>query len=120
MISKKIVGIDGGKIEVEVKAPNPNYDYEFDRLDRMGCYSINEIHDRLECMGISPDILSRNTILVKDISFIKLFYTLDGMTTYDLVYLLSKIKNNNIVKIMVDKIIHSRNLKLETNQPHTK
>ena len=119
MISKKIVSIDGGKIEVQVNAPNPSYDYEFDRLDSMGCYSTNEIQKKLDNMGISQDISSKKIILAKDMSFRELFYILDSMTTYDLVYLLSKIKNNDITKLIVDKIIHSRNLNLEKNQ-HTK
>ena len=105
----KILSVSGGKIEIQKKEKNPIYDIEFDRLDNMGCFSIDDICQKLDDMGISPENSSIEYVSIPSITFKKLFYIMDGMETKDLILLSGKIIENDIVKTLINTIISSRN-----------
>ena len=105
----KILSVSGGKIEIQKKEKNPIYDTEFDRLDNMGCFSIDDICQKLDDMGISPENSSIEYVSIPSITFKKLFYIMDGMETKDLILLSGKIIENDIVKTLINTIISSRN-----------
>lgn len=105
----KILSVSGGKIEIQKNTKNPIYEAEFDRLDNMGCFSIDEICKKLDDMGIDSENSSIEYASLPSITFKKLFYIMDGMKTKDLILLSGKIIQNDIVTTLIDKIISSRN-----------
>ena len=105
----KILSVSGGKIEIEKKDKNPIYDIEFDRLDNMGCFSIDDICQKLDDMRIAQDVISVEYASLPSITFKKLFYIMDSMETKDLILLSGKIIQNDIVKTLINTIISSRN-----------
>ena len=68
----KILSVSGGKIEIQKNTKNPIYEAEFDRLDNMGCFSIDEICKKLDDMGIASENSSIEYASLPSITFKKL------------------------------------------------
>ena len=104
----KILSVSGGKIEIEEIQKNPEYEAVFDRLDNMGCFSIDDIIKKLDEKNIEPETSDIRFSSITEIPFKELFYILDGMLTTDLILLYGKIIHNDIIKTLINNIIISR------------
>ncbi len=107
----KVISAVYEKLEIIEEKANPVYEEEFNRLDAIGCFSIDDICKSLDNRGIKSDIKISKYVYMLDIPFSKLFYILDGMETKDLILLAGKIVYNAPLEILIKNIISSRNLK---------
>jgi len=118
MASTKISRIWGGKIELIKIQSNPAYEAEYDRLDRQGLFTLDNINKMLE-RKIEPELHTKEITNIQDLTFNRLFDILDNMDTADLLILTRNIINNDYTLKIIYGLIYNRNIEI-ANQTKTR
>ena len=103
-----ILSICNREINILEQKDNPDYDKEFDRLEDIGIYTSDYIHDELNSRNIEEKICKIKTVHPSKMSIAEFIRIIAKMNIEDLIKLSSNIVDFYVAESLVNRMIKKK------------